>query len=111
MRSSAREPFFDAEAWRIATVSAPFVVQGVLALLMLTLWLLGEGPFKTHSAYAGERAWMVTASLIASAVSLPISVPLAWTPSSRRRGISLSLAGCSALVLVGGVLYAYLTMR
>ncbi|ABK66371.1 conserved hypothetical protein [Mycobacterium avium 104] len=111
MRSSAREPFFDAEAWRIATVSAPFVVQGVLALLMLTLWLLGEGPFKTHSAYAGERAWMVTASLIASAVSLSISVPLAWTPSSRRRGISLSLAGCSALVLVGGVLYAYLTMR
>ncbi|ETZ43708.1 putative membrane protein [Mycobacterium avium subsp. avium 2285 (R)] len=54
---------------------------------------------------------MVTASLIASAVSLSISVPLAWTPSSRRRGISLSLAGCSALVLVGGVLYAYLTMR
>lgn len=46
MRSSAREPFFDAEAWRIATVSAPFVVQGVLALLMLTLWLLGEGRSK-----------------------------------------------------------------
>lgn len=98
MRSSAREPFFDAEAWRIATVSAPFVVQGVLALLMLTLWLLGEGPFKTHSAYAGERAWMVTASLIASAVSLSISVPLAWTPSSRRRGISLSLVTSRGVV-------------
>lgn len=111
MWSSARKPFVDAGAWRTATLSAPFVVQGVLALLILALWLLGEGPFKTHSAYAGERAWMVTATLIASGVSLLISGALVWSPSSRCRGIALSLAGCSALVLVGGVLYAYLTMR
>jgi hypothetical protein len=111
MRSSTRTPFFDAGAWRIATVSAPFLVQGVLALLLLTLWLLGEAPFKTHSAYAGERAWMVTATLIATLVSLLISGAVVWSPSSRRRGISLSLASCSVLVLIGGGFYAYLTMR
>ncbi|ASQ88921.1 hypothetical protein CE197_27470 [Mycobacterium intracellulare subsp. chimaera] len=86
-------------------------MQGVLALLILTSWLLGKGPFKTHSAYAGERAWMVTATLIATVVSLSISGALVWSPSSRSRGISLSLASCSALVLIGGVFYAYLTMR
>ena len=111
MRSSPRKPFFDAGAWRIATVSAPFVVQGVLALLILALWLLGEGPFKTHSAYAGERTWMVTATLVATVVSLLISGALVWSPSSRLRGISLSLASSSALVLIGGLFYAYLTMR
>ncbi|WP_231986728.1 hypothetical protein [Mycobacterium sp. 852002-40037_SCH5390672] len=82
-----------------------------MALLMFTLWLLGEGPFKTHSAYAGERTWMVTATLIATVVSLLISGALVGSPSPRRRGISLSLAGCSALVLIGGLFYAYLTMR
>lgn len=111
MRSANRPPFFDAAAWRIATVSAPFAVQGVLALLLLTLWLLGEGPFKTHSAYAGERTWMVTATLIASVVSSLISAALVWSPSSRCRGMALSLAGCSVLVLIGGLGYAYLTMR
>jgi hypothetical protein len=111
MRSSIRKPFFDARAWHIATVAAPFVVQGVLALLILTLWLLGEGPFKTHSAYAGERTWMVTATLFATVVSLSISGALVWSSSSRRRGISLSLASCSVLVLIGGFCYAYLTMR
>lgn len=43
----------DARAWRTATLSAPFVVQGLLAVLIVNAWLLGKWKFGTHSAYIG----------------------------------------------------------
>jgi hypothetical protein len=101
----------DVRAWRTATISAPFVVQAVLALLFVNMWLLGKWPFVTHSAYAGERAWMLTATLITTVVSFGVSVALQRSPSSHRRGLSLSIAGSSAIVFIGAVFYAYLSLR
>lgn len=111
MSSSARVKFFDACAWRTATWSAPFVVQLILGMLLIAMWLLGKWPFETHSAYAGERAWMLTASVITTLGALLISAALLRSPSPRNRGLGLSVASCSVSVLLGGAIFAYLTLR
>ncbi|ETB33663.1 hypothetical protein O975_25975, partial [Mycobacterium avium subsp. paratuberculosis 11-1786] len=33
-------------------------------MLLVAMWLLGKWPFETHSAYAGERTWMLTSTVI-----------------------------------------------
>lgn len=101
----------DARAWRTATWSAPFVVQGILGLLLIAMWALGKWPFPTHSAYGGERTWMLTATVITTLTSLVFSVALWQSPSPRNRGLSLSIAGCSVVVLIGGSIFAYLIFR
>ena len=101
----------DGRAWRTATWSAPFVVQSVLGMLFLAMWALGQWPFPTHGPYQGERAWMLTATVITTLMSLLFSAALLQSPSTRRRGLSLSLAGSSAVVLIGGTVYAYLILR
>lgn len=98
----------DARAWRAATLSAPFVIQGLLALLIVNAWLLGKWPFGTHSAYAGERAWLMTALLITTIESLLVGVALR---RSQCRALSLSIGSCSAALLAGGAVFAYLVLR
>lgn len=109
--SSARSNYLDGAAWRTATWSAPFVVQLTLAALLVVMWLLGKWPFETHSAYAGERAWMLTSTVIAALVSLVIGAMFLRSPSARNRGIGLSVAASAVVVLVGGAIYAYLILR
>ncbi len=111
MPSLPRIHDLDARAWRTATWSAPFVVQFVLAALLLFMWLLGTWPFVTHSPYEGERAWLLSATVITALVSLAISGVLLTSRSSRNRGLALSVAGSAAVVLVGGVMYAFLFFR
>lgn len=111
MGSSALQHFFDAGAWRTATWSAPFVVQPVLGILLIVMWLLGKWPFDSHSAYGGERTWMFTSTVITTLVSLGAGVLLLRSPSSRNRGLGLSLASCSVVVLAGGTIFAYLVLR
>lgn len=103
--------FFDAHAWRTATWSAPFVVQLILALLIVAMWLLGKWPFGTHSAYAGERAWMLTATVLTTLLSLIIGAAFLRSTSPRSRGLGISILSCSALVLAGATIFAYLVLR
>lgn len=111
MTSSATAKFFDARAWRTATLSAPIVVQAVLSMLLIAMWLLGKWPFDTHSPYAGERAWMLTATVITTLMSLLLSALLLKSPSPRNRGLGMSVASCSGAVLIGGATFAYLILR
>ena len=104
-------PPLDARAWRTATWSAPFVVQLILATLLVVMWLLGKWPFETHSAYAGEGAWMLTSTVLTTLAALLIGVAFLRSPSPRNRGLGVSIASCSATVLVGGIVYADLVLR
>ncbi len=100
----------DARTWRTATLSAPFVVQLVLGLLLGAIWALGKGPFTTESGHS-ERALMLSATIVTTLVSLFFSAVLLTSPSPRNRGLSLSVAGSAATVLIGGAFYAYLILR
>jgi uncharacterized membrane protein len=111
MSSPSPVKFLDAGAWRTATWSAPFVVQVILGMLLIAMWLLGKWPFDTHSAYAGERAWMMTATVITTSGSLLIGAALLRSPAPRNRGLGLSIASCSVVVLLGGAIFAYLVLR
>lgn len=110
MPSLLRVRDLDAGAWRVATLSAPFVVQIVLGLLLATMWVLGKGPFTTEQGHT-ERSWMLVAAAITTLVSLAVAAALANSPSPRNRGLALSIAGSSATVLIGGIVYAYLVLR
>lgn len=111
MPSVARIRDLDADAWRTATWSAPFVIQLVLAAQLILMWLLGKWPFATHCAYGGERVWSLTATAIAALASLAICGVLATSRSSRGRGLAVSIAGSAAVVFVGGVMYAFSVFR
>lgn len=100
----------DPQAWRTATLSAPFVVQIVLGVLLATMWALGKGLFTTESGH-GERGWMLTAAVLTTLVSLALAAALLHSPKPRDHGLALSIAGSSAVVLVGGIAYAYLVLR
>lgn len=110
MPSFPRVRDLDAGAWRTATLSAPFVVQIVLGLLLTTMWVLGKGPFTTEHGHT-ERSWMLIAAAITALVSLALAAALGQSPSPRNRGLALSIAGSSATVLIGGIVYAYLVLR
>lgn len=111
MSTSTRADFFDTRSWRTATWSAPFVVQLIVGVLLVAMWLLGKWPFDTHSAYAGERAWMLTATVITAVVSLVVGAALLRSGSPRNRGLGISVVSCSAVVLAGGTIFAYLVLR
>ena len=110
-RSFARVADLDARDWRTATWSALFIVQLLLGVLLVVMWLLGKWPFAAHSPHGGERAWMMTSTAITTLASLGISVGLLGSQSSRHRALGLSLACSSVVVLIGGMLSAYLVLR
>ncbi len=108
MPSVARIRHLDTQAWRTATWSAPFVVQLVVAALLILMWLLGKWTFAQHSTFEAERALLLTATGIAALGSLAISgVLLLISRSSRGRGLAVSLAGSATVVLIGGAIYAF----
>lgn len=111
MPSSSRTNYLDDRARRIATWSAPFVVQLTIGALLITMWLLGKWPFNTHSAWAGERTWMLTSTVVTAVTSLLLTAVLLRSPSPRNRGLALSTAASCAIVLIGGTVYAYLVLR
>ncbi|WP_232078435.1 hypothetical protein [Mycobacterium paraseoulense] len=100
----------DARAWRTATLSAPFIVQIVLGLLLATIWALGKAPFTTESGH-GERGWVLTGVVITTLVCLVLAAALLRSSAQRNLGLALSLAGTSVAVLIGGSVYAYLVLR
>ncbi|WP_082971345.1 hypothetical protein [Mycobacterium sp. 852002-51971_SCH5477799-a] len=95
----------------MATWSAPFIVQLILAALLVVMWLLGKWPFETHSAYAGERAWMLASTVSTTLAALLVGVAFLRSPAPRNRGLGISISSCSAVVLIGGTVFAYLFLR
>jgi hypothetical protein len=83
----------------------------MLGVLLVVMWLLGKWPFDTHSAHAGERAWMLTATVVTTLASLLVGAALLRSVSSRNRGLGLSTVSCSAVLLAGGTIFAYLVLR
>ncbi|WP_082984585.1 hypothetical protein [Mycobacterium sp. 1465703.0] len=75
------------------------------------MWLLGKWPFDTHSAYAGERAWMLTSTVITALTSWLVGAAFLRSPSPRNRGLGISISSCSVVVLAGGTIFAYLFLR
>ncbi|BBY03526.1 hypothetical protein [Mycobacterium seoulense] len=80
-------------------------------MLLVAMWLLGKWPFDTHSAYAGERGWMLTATVLTALASLLAGVAFLRSSSPRSRGLGISVVSCSAVVLAGGTIFAYLVLR
>ncbi|MBU9766932.1 hypothetical protein FR943_24210 [Mycobacterium sp. TNTM28] len=101
----------DSSTWTLATRSSPFVIQSVFAILLFALWALGKWPFGTGSGFGSERAWMLTATVVAAGASLGIAGVLSRSQSAQRQAYALSFTGCSAVVLLGGAIYAFLILR
>lgn len=100
----------DGPTWTFATRTSPLVIQPVIAVLLLALWVLGKWPFNTESGFASERAWMLTATAVATAVALGVAGVLSKFQSWRYHALALSLTGCSAVVLTSGMIYAFLVL-
>jgi hypothetical protein len=97
---------FDSQTWRTATWPAPFVIQLVLGALILVAQLVGKCALTQKDALLTDRPIVLTATAIPTLVSWVGSAALLSSRSSRRRGLALSLAGSSVVVLFGSVVYA-----
>ncbi|RFZ53736.1 hypothetical protein CKW46_26670 [Mycobacterium liflandii] len=106
----ARIRDMDATAWRSATWSASVVIQFCLLLLLAAMWLLGKWAFPTESGRS-ERTLLLTATALATLVSLGAGAVLLNSSSSQRRGIGLGVTGAAAVVLIGGIAFAFLVLR
>lgn len=107
MPTIARLRHLDNRVWATATWSAPVVSPIVLGGMFILLWLIGKLPaFTIH-----ERAWFITGAVITVIVSGPVIGVMLRSRSSYVRGLALSLAGSSAIVLVGGIIAGFLIFR
>jgi len=105
---SIGRPFgLDHQTWRTATWFTPFVAPALLLATIIVLWFVGKLP-----AFAiPERAWLLTGALCTAIASLAISCVLLASRSSQLRGVALSIAGSSVIVLAGCVAYGFLGLR
>ncbi|WP_168441794.1 hypothetical protein [Mycolicibacterium septicum] len=101
MRTSNAEPG-DTIAWSTATWSSPFTTQGVLALMFVAQWLLGQLAVFPER----ERAWFLAGLAISVIVSLTVGAMLLTRQSARIRGVALSILGSSVVVLTGGIIFS-----
>ncbi|WP_193044297.1 hypothetical protein [Mycolicibacterium baixiangningiae] len=92
----------DSRAWRTATWSAPFVTQGVLALIIVVSWLLGR-----WLDAADDVILFMLSAAVAFVVCAVLCGALTRSASSRARGLAMSVAGSFAAVLVGGLMYGF----
>jgi hypothetical protein len=102
MTALARLNSVGSRAWSIATWSAPFVTQLVLALVVVTSWLLG----KWHPGTNGAILFLVSSAVV-FLMGAVLCAALARSASARARGLALSMAGSFAVVLVGGLVYGF----
>lgn len=100
MTALARPNGQDSRVWSTATWSAPLTTQLVLALVIVTSWLLGKWFPGT-----GAVVLFVAGAGAAFLLCAGITFLLARSSSSRARGIALGVVGSYAVVLVGGLLY------
>jgi hypothetical protein len=108
----ARLRDLDSRAWSTATWAAPFIIQLVLAAMIIVLCLSGKvPPYVTNSSYSGGPAWFLAIAAVTTLVSVPISGLLLRSRSSRVRGMALSVMGSAAIVLIGAIAYAFCVIR
>lgn len=99
----ARLRDLDSRAWSTATWTTPFMVELVVGVMVIVLWLLS----KTTYFSSLHRTWLLTGTVLTALASVLTSGLLLTSPSSRLRGVGLSVAGSSVVVLVGGIILAF----
>ncbi|XTP35777.1 hypothetical protein ACORG1_05925 [Mycobacterium sp. TJFP1] len=92
--------------WRTATWLAPLTTQVVLALLIVTSWLLG----KWFPGTGPVPLLLVSAAAVLSLCVVAVIV-LARSATSRAQGVALSIAGAYTVVLVGAAAYGVWILR
>lgn len=102
----ARLSDLDARAWSTATWTAPFMTQLILCVMFALWWLLGKRPFELH----GFALFSIIALVITIAAALA-AIPLLTSQSSRAQGLAMSIAGSSAVVVLGGIVYGFWIIR
>lgn len=106
MTTSARLRGLDSGTWRTATWLAPLTTQVVLALLIVTSWLLG----KWFPGTGPVPLLLVSAAAVLSLCVVAVIV-LARSATSRAQGVALSIAGAYTVVLVGAAAYGVWILR
>lgn len=106
MTTIARLRSLDTRGRRAATWFAPFVTQLVLALVIVTAWLLGKW-------FPGAGA--VPLVLVSLAAILPVCAVAAFvlgqSANRRAQGAAVSIVGAYAVVFVGVAVYAGWILR
>lgn len=106
MPTLARLSDLDARAWSTATWAAPLITQLILGVMFALWWLLGRQPFELH----GFPLFLVIASVTTLAAALA-AIPLLASRSSRAHGLAIGIAGSSAVVVLGGIVYGFWIIR
>ncbi|UJL30994.1 hypothetical protein HZU38_11610 [Mycolicibacterium vanbaalenii] len=96
----------NSRTWRTATWLAPLTTQVVLALLIVTSWLLG----KWFPGTGPVPLLLVSAAAVLSLCVVAVIV-LARSATSRAQGVALSIAGAYTVVLVGAAAYGVWILR
>jgi len=86
-------------------------VQAVLAVLVLIMWLLAQGPYSTSDIHGGERAWVLVSAGIALVLGCLGSFALFRSKVERDRALALGLAGASVAVGLCAVMVATTVLR
>lgn len=106
MTTFARLRGLDSGTWRTATWMAPLSTQVVLALVIVTSWLLG----KWFPGTGGVPLFFVSAAVVFPLCVMAVVV-LARSATSRAQGVALSMVGAYAVVLVGAAAYGVSILR
>ena len=107
MSSPAATRRLDQRVWTVATWSIPFVVQLVTGAVLIAMWLIGKWTPLQPNTSAGTRSTLLTAIGIAVGIFLVVAAALVTRSSSTTRGVGLGTAASAAIVLIGGVVYAF----
>ena len=93
----------DVETWRVATWAVPFMAEVVIAVLVVTLWVLS----KTAAFPWLERGWLLTGAGVTALASVVAAGYLMMSSSPRRRGLGLSVAASGFVAAVGATVVAF----
>lgn len=102
MTTFARWRGLDTRVWSTAAWLSPLTTQIVLALVIVTSWLVGKwfpGTAPALLFLAGAGAALLICAVLA--------VALVRSATSRTQGAAMSIAGAYGIVLAGGLIYGF----
>jgi hypothetical protein len=97
----------DQRVWAVATWSIPFVIQLVTGAVLIAMWLIGKWTPLQPNTSAETRSTLLIGIGIAVVIFLAVAAALVTRPSSTTRGVGLGTAASAAIILIGGVVYAF----